>query len=140
MAIKDGLARKKQREDGTMSIKHDDAAAAAVATAPRVTLKDIEAAVEAKFLVNGKDLIGNIGCSHLAVEALKSLTVGVVVLKNGYCIVGTSAPASAENYDKALAERLAYENCLRQIWPLMGFALRERLSESDGNVPESEQR
>jgi len=43
--------------------------------------------------------------------------------------VGKSAPASADNFNADLGRKLAYEDAIRQLWPLMGFALRERLSQ-----------
>lgn len=117
-----------------MSIKVADAEAGAVAQAPRISLKDIEDAVAARYVFNGGQIADAVGGS--VSEALNSLTIAIVVLKNGFTVVGTSAPASAENYDQALGEKFAYEHALRQIWPFMGFALRERLHAEAGNLPE----
>lgn len=33
-----------------------------------------------------------------------------------------------ENYNEALGQKFAYEDCIRQLWPLMGYALRDRLA------------
>jgi hypothetical protein len=49
-------------------------------------------------------------------------------MKNGFIVIGHSAPASPENFNAELGRKFAYENAIRQLWPLMGFALRERLS------------
>lgn len=122
------------------SLEVTDRAAAAVAVAPRVTLKDIEDAIADKFFVNG----GNVAAASLAengvVSALASdqhvdkfptvkvLTVCLMVMKNGFTVIGKSAPAAPENYNAELGRKFAYEDCIRQLWPLMGFALRDKLS------------
>ncbi len=61
-------------------------------------------------------------------ESLKLLTLCLVTTKNGFVLVGKSAPASAENFDVELGRKLAYEDAVRQLWPLMGYALRDRLA------------
>jgi hypothetical protein len=59
--------------------------------------------------------------------SLKLLTFCVLVLRNGYTVHGTSACASPENFNAELGRRIAKEDAMRQVWPLMGYALRERL-------------
>jgi len=59
--------------------------------------------------------------------SLAVLTVCLIVTRNGFTIIGKSAPASADNFDAELGRKLAYEDAVRQLWPLMGYALREKL-------------
>jgi hypothetical protein len=59
---------------------------------------------------------------------LRVLSICIVVMKNGYTIIGKSAPASPENFDPELGRQFAYEDAVRQVWPLMRHALRERLT------------
>ncbi len=122
------------------SLQASDAEAAAVAKAPRVTLADIEDAIDGRFFMTG----GVYGDASLAVNGvvdllsreqyvgkfptLKALTLCVLVMRNGFTVIGKSAPASPENFDAVLGRKFAYEDCIRQLWPLMGFALRERLA------------
>ena len=54
-----------------------------------------------------------------------TMTFCVLTFKNGFTVVGKSAPAAPENFNKYLAEKLAYEDAIREAWPLFGFALRE---------------
>jgi hypothetical protein len=61
-------------------------------------------------------------------SALKLLTFCVLVLKNGYTVHGTSACASHENFDYELGRRIARDDAIRQVWPLLGYALRDRLA------------
>lgn len=60
--------------------------------------------------------------------ALSLLTFCVLVLRNGFTVIGHSACASPENYNKEIGERIARENAERQIWPLLGFRLRDELA------------
>lgn len=56
------------------------------------------------------------------------LTFCVLVLRNGFTVHGVSACASPENYNKEIGERIARENAEREIWPLLGFRLRDQLA------------
>jgi hypothetical protein len=66
------------------------------------------------------------------------MTVCFITMKNGFRVVGVSAPASAANYDAEVGKRYAYDNAFKQLWPLEGYLLRERLSEheADDNKPQ----
>jgi hypothetical protein len=56
------------------------------------------------------------------------LTVCCLVLRNGYCVTGESAPASAENFLEDVGRRIARDDARRKIWGLEGYLLRERLA------------
>ena len=60
--------------------------------------------------------------------ALGLLTFCVLVLKNGFTVTGESACASPENFDAELGRKIARQNAVAKIWPLMGYALKERLA------------
>lgn len=62
-------------------------------------------------------------------EAFSCLTICVMVLKNGFTIVGKSACASPENFDAELGNKIAYADARQQIWALEGYNLRSRLSQ-----------
>lgn len=94
---------------------------------PRITPADIEAAIVYENF-------------HVASQAPQSrhdyplsmdlLTICVLVLRNGFTVVGTSACASRENFDAEIGRRIARQDAVRQIWPLLGYALRDRLSKA----------
>jgi Phage protein (N4 Gp49/phage Sf6 gene 66) family len=114
-----------------MSLKLDDEVAASVAKAPRVSLADIESQVEFKHTLNGLDLLPrSLQVGKDVATSLGCLTLAVVVLKNGFVVIGSSACASPENYDMALGEKFAYEHALRQLWGHFGFCLRQKLEEA----------
>ena len=107
-----------------MSLTTSDAEDAAVAVAPRVALADIEAKIKAEYWFTADK-----ACDGMPViDELKLLTICLVVMDNGFTVVGKSAPASPENFNADLGRKFAHEDAVRQLWPLMGFALRERLS------------
>ena len=57
-------------------------------------------------------------------------TVCMLSLENGYTIKGISACVDAANFDIELGRKYAYEDAIRQIWPLEGYLLAQRLYES----------
>ena len=61
-------------------------------------------------------------------DSIPHMTIAVISYENGFSFVGKSAPADSENFNRELGQKFAYEDAVRQIWPVEGFALRERLS------------
>lgn len=100
-------------------------------SAPRVTPADIEAAIESAHFVNaGKAIAHNDGGpTVVAPDSTNLLTLCVLTTRNGFTVVGKSACASFANFDKALGERIALDDAKRQLWPLLGYALRDRLAQ-----------
>lgn len=93
-------------------------------TAPRVTPADIEANIAAMYYFTADKAVGDAPIH----PSLPLLTLCVIVLRNGFTIVGKSACASPENYNAEVGCRVAREDAIRQVWPLMGYALREKLA------------
>lgn len=98
------------------------------ATHPRVSLADINANIGAEYGVNAYAAVEAAGSP--AVEELRMLSIYLIVMKNGFVVIGKSAPASPENFDSDKGYAFAREDAIRQIWPLMGFSLRDRLSQA----------
>lgn len=107
-----------------MSLEQEDAESAMVAVAPRVTLDDIKENISSEVSARASDLFKGVPGS----QTLECLTICVVTTKSGFTVVGTSACASPENFNADLGHKIARDDCIRQLWPLMGFALRERLA------------
>jgi hypothetical protein len=63
-------------------------------------------------------------------DPLAILTVCILVTKNGCTVIGKSEPASHKNFNAALGAKFAREDAVRQLWTLMGFASRDKLSSS----------
>lgn len=60
------------------------------------------------------------------------LTVCALTLRNGFNVVGESAPASPENFDAELGRKIARDNARGKIWALEGYLLRSRLHDQRG--------
>ena len=104
-------------------------------TAPRVTLADIEARIASEHYftagsgVAGERAFANGYMSESFIPVpLQLLTFCVLVLKNGFTVTGESACASPENFDAGLGKKIARANAINKVWPLMGYALKERLA------------
>lgn len=113
-------------------------------TAPRVTPADIEANIAGEFYFTAregvmgeawkgsdeKDEIDGVCISELIDQQspLSLLTFCVLVLKNGFTVTGESACASPENFDAGLGRKIARQNAVAKIWPLMGYELRSKLA------------
>lgn len=95
-------------------------------TAPRVTPEDLEANInsELSFTVGNAAEALNVPTS----EETHLLTICVLTLKNGFTVTGESACASPENFDAEIGRKIARQNAVQKIWPLMGYALKERLA------------
>ena len=59
------------------------------------------------------------------------LTVCCLTLENGFTVTGESACASPENFNATLGRKIAFDNAKRKIWPLEGYALKQKLYETD---------
>lgn len=113
-----------------MSLEQSDREVAAISTQPRVTLDDIKNAIAGEYFTTADKAFD--GCPIM--DPMKTLTICVLVLKNGFTVLGSSAPASPGNFDAAMGQKIAKEDAMQQVWPLMGFALRDRLHR-DADIP-----
>ena len=102
--------------------------------APRVTPADIEGNITSEFYFTAtegvKGASGHNPSSVRAGTALGLLTFCVLVLRNGFTVTGESACASPENFDAELGRKIARQNAVAKIWPLMGYELRSKLVEA----------
>lgn len=110
------------------SLHVTDRAAAAVAVAPRVSLDSIEAKIAERHDFTAGRAVAALALPTSPNSPLDILSLCVLVMRNGFVVVGKSAPASPENFNAELGRKFAYEDAVRQLWPLEGFALRERLA------------
>lgn len=112
-----------------MSLQQTDQEAAAVATAPRVALADIEAKVAHQYFVTGEEAVSRVDAPDGIAEGLDVLTICFVVMTNGFIVIGKSAPVSPENFNAELGRKFAHEDAIRQLWPMEGYLLRETVSQ-----------
>lgn len=101
-------------------------------TAPRVTPADLEANISSEHYFTAGQAVGEIRSQDMpsalkTCQALDLLTFCVLVLKNGFTVTGESACASPENFDAELGRKIARQNAVNKVWPLMGYELKCRL-------------
>jgi hypothetical protein len=104
-------------------------------TAPRVTPADIEAEIRFVHYFIASDAIQHElsvdefpGSSGWVLGSTQLLTFCVIELRNGFTVTGESACASPENFDAELGRKIARQNAVQKIWPLLGFRLRDQLA------------
>lgn len=84
--------------------------------APRLSPKDIDANIKHVEYVKHVSHGGQI------------LRWAVITTTNGFAVTGRpSASVSAENDRQDIGESVALENAKNELWPLMGYALKEKL-------------
>lgn len=99
------------------SLEITDAESAAVQkTAHRVTLQDLEDQIEVVDYINP--------------EIAPQMTIAVMKMKNGYVVLGQTAPADPENFNADLGKKFAREDAVRKVWPLLGFTMCDRVTEA----------
>lgn len=99
--------------------------------APRITPADIEKNIASEHYftaAQGADMADPEMTDAKMPESLKLLTFCVIVLRNGFTVTGESACASPENFDFGIGCKIARQNAVQKIWPLMGYALKTSLS------------
>lgn len=107
------------------ALQTSDSEAAAVAVAPRVTLAMLEGKIAEEYSFTAGRALEALGMPVSG--PLNIFTICVVVMQNGFVLLGESAPASPENYNEALGHKLAREQAIRKAWGFEGYALREAL-------------
>lgn len=104
----------------------EDAIKAKGLTAPRITPDDVKANIASEHYFTAAQALRLGGTEP---HPLDLLTFCVLVLKNGFTVTGESACASPENFDAEIGRRIARDNAIAKIWPLMGYELRSHLHE-----------
>lgn len=112
--------------------------------APRVRPEDLEAEIASEHYFTGRDAaIGQhtteggvvavmrpntVENGRRSADALSRLTFCVLVLKNGITVTDQSACVSPKNFDVDIGRKVARQNAVAQLWPLLGFRLADTLA------------
>lgn len=89
-------------------------------TAPRVTLDDLNANIVHTEIVKHVSHSGQV------------LRWAILTAKNGHAVHGEpSCSVSPANDNQEIGEKIAIENARRNLWPLMGYALKQNLYDSE---------
>ena len=100
------------------------------------TDQQIEQQIQAAQLtaprVKPEDLTANIVDTEFVTHVSKGgqvLRWAILTTASGYAVVGKpSVAVSPENDNEQIGQEVAYENSRNELWPLMGYALKERLA------------
>ncbi|EMK1731262.1 hypothetical protein V8N76_004568 [Salmonella enterica] len=116
----------------------EQAIVAAGKTAPRVTPDRIGSRIRSEHYFTAAQAVraGGISDTHFdyadfsdVTAPLELLTLCVLVLENGFTVIGDSACVSPENFDATIGRKCAREKAINKIWELEGYLLRQRLHE-----------
>ena len=97
-------------------------------TAPRITPADIEANIVSEHYFTASEAVREVTDDGCKPSPLALLTFCVLVLRNGFTVTGQSACASPENFNAETGRKIARENAINKVWPLMGYELRSKLA------------
>lgn len=88
----------------------------------KVTINQVEGEIVDEYYRNlGSAVKAPVG------SPIHNVTICVLVLRNGFTVVGKSACVDPLAYDENLGRSLAREDAIKQIWPLLGFRLADKL-------------
>lgn len=106
-------------------------------TSIKVTIEEIEALIMDEYFFTGLQAVK--GTMDMATDSaadqlltslpssVKTLTVCVLVLENGYSVVGMSNCIDPSNFNKETGRRIARENAVNEIWPLLGYQKKQEI-------------
>lgn len=104
-------------------------------TAPRITPADVEANIVKEVYFTAAE--GIAGHATMTGDRSKTITTEhtlltfcVLTLKNGFTVTGESACVSPANFDAEVGQKIARENAVQKVWPLMGYALKTKTAEA----------
>lgn len=111
-------------EGDSLRVTDEYSARNAAHPAGRISLDDIEAEIVCVHYLNGGEAVLDTGMDPTAAEG--RLTLALLTLANRFCVVGKSAPMDPANFDPEKGKRFAYEDAVRQLWPLMAYSRLDR--------------
>ena len=94
----------------------------------QITLADIEENIADEYYFTGSDHIADRGVAQWH-PSLDLITFCILILKNGFSVTGTSACSSHSYYSAEVGREVAREKAIQNVWPLMAYALKEKLAE-----------
>lgn len=94
--------------------------------APRLTPASIEDVISGEYFTTLDKAFEGAPIS----ASMATFTICALALRNGFIVLGESAPVSAENFDAELGRKIARQKALDKIWALEGYVLRNGLIEA----------
>lgn len=110
----------------TLKQAPDEAELQTKARGDRVTAEAVEAFIREEHYFSAAEAAG-----VPAHPELKLMTICVLVLDNGFTVLGQSACADPANFDPEIGMRLARADAKNKIWAFLGFELRSKKAYKD---------
>lgn len=99
----------------------------------KVTKERLESLIVREYTFTGADAFpGTRGSQVQARADLHTITWCVLIVRNGYRVVGMSACVDPAEFDAAKGAELARQDAINKLWPLEGYLLAQHMS---GEVP-----
>ena len=101
--------------------------------APRITPESIESCIAMECYTTGECFsvwrydVSSVEEKKRLLDELELVTVCILVLRNGFKVIGESVCVSRENFDAELGRKIARQNAVGKIWALEGYLLKQRL-------------
>ena len=98
----------------------------------RVTPEQVENAISHCYYVTGHEAVSRY--YYVGEEPRKNielLTLCILVLANGYTVVGKSACVDPNAFDALKGRELAFEDAVSQVYPLLAFMLKTDLYDQE---------
>ncbi len=100
--------------------------------------QQVEAASQAKSLNAPRVTLDELKANIVHSEIVKTISHGgqvlrwaVLTTRSGFAVTGRpSVSVSPENDDVEIGESVAIDNATNELWPLMGYALKEKLADA----------
>ncbi len=108
--------------------------------------QQVEAATQAKGLNAPRVTLAELKANIVDIELVKHISKSgqvlrwaVLTARNGFAVTGRpSVAVSPENDNAEIGESVAIDNATSELWPLMGYALKERhANQAAGRVEQS---
>lgn len=107
---------------------------------PRVKPSDIEAAIRSEHYFTALQGARMAVIDHVTDTAtmpevdphdpeLGLVTICVLILKNGFKVVGTSVCAHPDMFSASIGRQYAREEAIVALYPILGYALKQKLHE-----------
>lgn len=77
--------------------------------------------------VNITDMLARVKSTQYFLMYDNKTTFCALEMVNGYTVWGKSACVDPKEYNQALGEKYAYEDAIRNLWPLEGYLLADFL-------------
>lgn len=106
---------------------------------PRIAQADIDNAIVGEYYFTGAQAMESQGVIVGDRSPLHLITFCVLELRNGFTVTGQSAVVSRENFRADIGQKVARANAIQEMWPLMGYALKDRLFLKQAAEPVMEQ-